>query len=311
VGEKEARMDTTPSLFEEKRFYSKNKEEGTFICIYCGFQTFIKNYLKVHEKSKHYISHETSPTDDLLNRHESKKSQNKSSGTNQDLEQNRNKPLSDDVQIEARFEKRVFESYEEITFGRSELMDKKTSLDTNNDAKVGFKCGSSECEFETFQREEINQHNKIEKHTGVTFFCVQCSLTSNSYQSVTRHFESVHGGQRYNCTHCDYKARYAHDLKPHMKSQHTSIKCELCDFEATKKTALKAHTKFAHIEGVHEEQMHKCSICDYKTIILRHLTTHMKSQHTSMRCNLCDFVAIKKTALNAHFYSTHTRLAFI
>ena len=48
VGEKEARMDTTPSLFEEKHLYSKNKEEGTFICIYCGFQTFIKNYL-IHD----------------------------------------------------------------------------------------------------------------------------------------------------------------------------------------------------------------------------------------------------------------------
>ena len=50
--------------------------------------------------------------------------------------------------------------------------------------------------------------------------CRLCGKVFQGKQSVQRHIKSVHDGEKFPCTQCDYKATYKGHIQTHMKSLH-------------------------------------------------------------------------------------------
>ena len=73
---------------------------------------------------------------------------------------------------------------------------------------------------------------------------------------LQKHIKSVHDGEIYPCTQCDYKAKQNRCLQTHLKSVHKgqAFQCNQCEYKATQKTNLKNHKK-----SVHEGQTFPCT----------------------------------------------------
>ena len=127
--------------------------------------------------------------------------------------------------------------------------------------------------------------------TDGKILCEVCNIHFKTWSIAKGHFKTAHLGIRFPCTYCDYKATTTHSLKLHIQAKHLNekaqcsycgkqiatsyikthirsehehslkiLKCDQCTYESTRPETLKEH-----IEVRHENLMHKCSQCDYKT----------------------------------------------
>ena len=62
------------------------------------------------------------------------------------------------------------------------------------------------------------------------------------------HLKSKHGGIKYPCDQCDFKATQKSNLLTHLKSKHEGVKypCDQCDYKATTKGSFLIHFKSKH-----------------------------------------------------------------
>ena len=62
-------------------------------------------------------------------------------------------------------------------------------------------------------------------HEGQQFQCSHCEYKATQKQNLQKHIKSVHEGQTFACTlaHCDYKTKWKNTLVKHKKKKHTKI----------------------------------------------------------------------------------------
>ena len=103
-------------------------------------------------------------------------------------------------------------------------------------------------------------------HEGEKFKCTHCEYKVIQKGDLQRHMKSLHEGQKFQCPQCEYKAAYKGYLQTHVKSVHEGRKfqCPHCEHKATRKEHLKAHMK-----TVHEGQKFQCPHCEYKATYIK------------------------------------------
>ena len=120
----------------------------------------------------------------------------------------------------------------------------------------------------------------------------------------------------YSCTHCDYKTTSSTNLKQHaFKYKHPQLKhpCSVCQQCFKSKKDLEAHTSTLHPDVVTK---YCCFQCDYKTMIQRYLTKHLrkhlpesvKKEELKYQCSRCPRQFAKKYKLNEHVKYKHEKL---
>ena len=57
-------------------------------------------------------------------------------------------------------------------------------------------------------------------HEGETYSRSICEYKARWKESLRNHIQSVHGDERYYCKICDYNTKWKGDLQKHIKSKH-------------------------------------------------------------------------------------------
>ena len=115
--------------------------------------------------------------------------------------------------------------------------------------------------------------------------------------------DSKKTGVRYDCEHCEYKAKQ--HLEIHTQGSHEGVGflCDLCSYKATRIANLKQHKKTRH-EGL----IFRCKECDFKSVYDAGLKYHTQSVHfkeRSFKCNLCDRAFFRPEDLRSHTRRRH------
>ena len=130
---------------------------------------------------------------------------------------------------------------------------------------------------------------------------------------------------KYNCSKCDYKTRWGHDLKTHIRRHHDpppaqpdqhnipKLVCTECNKLFKNKETLKNHVKMFHSSPPTE---FSCFHCDYKSkfqnVFKRHLLKHMpESEREDKRarsCKHCGKVFHSVSGLASHVRDKHVKV---
>lgn len=174
------------------------------------------------------------------------------------------------------------------------------------DAKVGYRCTFGNCDYLTFEQEEIalhlKDHNDGETHVSmkrnnkkkdILYVCEQCGKEFSDKDWLDIHIENSHSSVKmYHCDfpNCNYKTKFrcvADDHRQrHFKRKDFKCTWENCDSEFVTKRDLVAHVNFSH-KGI---KNYFCSWPGCKASFkdsnrLRH---HLFT-HTGERPYICDF----------------------
>ena len=60
-------------------------------------------------------------------------------------------------------------------------------------------------------------------HEGQMFQCTQCEYKATQKSNLQTHIKSIHDGQTFPCTQCDYKATFKSSLSRHIKCRHENL----------------------------------------------------------------------------------------
>ena len=117
--------------------------------------------------------------------------------------------------------------------------------------------------------------------------------------------DSKKTGVRYDCEHCEYKAKTKQHLEIHTQGSHEGVRypCDLCSYKATRIANLKQHKQFRH-EGL----IFRCKECDFKSGYVSGVQYHTQSVHLRERpfkCNLCDRAFFRPRDLRSHTRRRH------
>ena len=163
-----------------------------------------------------------------------------------------------------------------------------------------------------------NMKNHIQTiHQGITTFrfkCDKCDYNATQKISLIRHQKSVHGGQRFTCSHCDEEGieksfKWEIDLKRHIQSRHSTEKfnCDECEQVFNTKRYLSNHKRL-----VHQGKAFQCDQCEVKVTSRASLQMHIEAVHlnTKYQCEACEFQASWKNDLTRHVKEVHMRTRF-
>merc|ERR1719319_1272650 len=94
----------------------------------------------------------------------------------------------------------------------------------------------------------------------MTYYCDQCSYKSSakySKRSYEAHIKSMHSGQIFSCSQCNYTTKHKHGLSIHIKATHfvNVHKCQECKKSYKYKGDLNFHDK---------TELPTCGLCDKK-----------------------------------------------
>ena len=113
---------------------------------------------------------------------------------------------------------------------------------------MGVKHACSECPKEYAEPHDLKNHKKS-AHEGVYFQCDQCKKTYSQHKILLKH-EREHHGLEDNCKQC-YKSFKGKDaMNHHIDRQHGGLRfmCDQCDFKANRNFELKVHLNTVHCD---------------------------------------------------------------
>ena len=112
---------------------------------------------------------------------------------------------------------------------------------------------------------------------------------------------ALQGDVRYECEHCDYKAKLKHHLTIHTQATHEGVRfpCNLCSYKATRIANLSSHKKHRH-----EGAIYSCKECDHRSGSSAGLKYHTRSVHDgekkSQKCAQCEYSCYSRSDLKKH-----------
>lgn len=129
------------------------------------------------------------------------------------------------------------------------------------------------------------------------FQCTMCNYTAKFKASVQRHYQRHHHQNRpYRCLNCDFSTKTKDQITLHNKRSKTDYtqSCNICPFKTNFKCSFILHQR--------SHYPFKCTSCDYtcrqKYDIQKHFTTfHLGS---GLKCQYCDYKATRKESLLCH-----------
>lgn len=199
---------------------------------------------------------------------------------------------------------------------------------------------------------EINEDGEDQNHMEVRvtsveektkFECIDCAMNFINASQLRSHVKHAHGKEDMLC--CPFCKEYGREgkenLKIHLYKQHgigEFFRCEECNYETSIKSSFVKHVAAhaenqmvcnkcqksfksrsglkLHLQKHYEDDLHKCTVCDFKTPqkanLIKHLATkHKKGQDgedlkMNKACELCSFVCVADHLLKAHMLRKHT-----
>jgi len=98
---------------------------------------------------------------------------------------------------------------------------------------------------------------------------------------LVRHKNAKHGGTKYGCNLCDYKATMKDILvlhKQNSKHEGVSYGCNQCNFKADSRDLL-----IPHKQSIHKGVRYECDMCSYKAIRRRNHALHIEHRWAELR----------------------------
>ena len=130
--------------------------------------------------------------------------------------------------------------------------------------------------------------------------CPFCAFVSPDKCIIMEH--TIEHRDTYLCTHCDYKAKFIHDLTLHYKEIHkvncnNNLECFICKEEFETKSQVRHH-----IERAHNSSSHICYICNKKFNQFGLLRGHMEvhNQRDKYTCHICGKKYNAKNTFDMH-----------
>jgi uncharacterized C2H2 Zn-finger protein len=148
--------------------------------------------------------------------------------------------------------------------------------------------------------------------------CDQCSSSFGTKGELTRHLESIHYKERYECPDCDLTFTRRDSMKAHKRIKHSkaqneakclSLKCETCEKSFSRKSALRRHT----IENCNADNkvfVLGCDGCETTFIRTHDLSRHQKKRDNpdgsgKFNCTICDKKMCNRKLLMVHIKAKH------
>ena len=131
-----------------------------------------------------------------------------------------------------------------------------------------------------------------------------CTVTHYSHYLQT-HIQSIHKGQRFQCTQCVSKFKYESGLNLHRKSVHEGkmFQCSHCEANFTQKGSLRDHTRSFHNHL--QNGTKSTSDCILKQGNDPKDQKKEIDDKKSFRCPACDFAATSLDYLQRHTILNH------
>lgn len=158
------------------------------------------------------------------------------------------------------------------------------------------------CEYSTKYPAALQRHKTIkhpskqedEDGSGTVdsafYKCSQCEFKTRFKWNLSAHKRKHMPEKEHKCLECSYVTSYRHNLIKHQRQHNNALfKCDKCTFT----TKFEGHI-YRHMSKIHNELMyegHKCSFCDFCTIVKWRLNIHLQrsKQSEALKCDFCGF----------------------
>ena len=149
-----------------------------------------------------------------------------------------------------------------------------------------------------FKTKSILRRHKLKVHE-VPMSCDKCHKLFSSNTSYNDHILTNHPYHR--CSICDIVTHSKSALNHHIESQHQNKKsCLDCGLMFKSKTALKGHVNRIHSDN----EIMKCSACDFQRPTKAQLKAHFKKRHTDDGKGTCQYCGEVFKGLKEHLQRT-------
>ncbi|XP_030752968.1 zinc finger protein 54-like isoform X5 [Sitophilus oryzae] len=192
------------------------------------------------------------------------------------------------------------------------------------------------CDYRTRDMTNLRQHEAVHlaPEERELFGCTHCEKKYMSEKGLKAHLkdhsdsrlpmpELKESQKKMRCSNCDYHTSRISDLRRH-EAVHLALEerqlfgCTHCEKKYTTKHGLKEHLRDIHLEDIHsnfksedaQKNIHKCSNCDYQTIIMSNFKQHQKihlapEERQMFACTHCDKKYRNKDNLKHHIEKKH------
>ena len=166
---------------------------------------------------------------------------------------------------------------------------------------------------------KVFHHNCVNDETRPLpgFSCDQCSGSFRSKGDMTRHLESKHFKERFECPDCSITFSRLDRFRMHRKNKHgnvhqpkvISLKCEVCEKSFSSKSAKRRHTR-EHCNEESKVFVLGCDDCDTTFIRDHDLKRHKQNSvnpdgSSKLICTLCDERVCNRKLLMGHIKAKH------
>ena len=265
-------------------FQIEDKDDVTYGCVECDYDTFSKKKMSNHRRNKH---------------ERDKIYECKHCDFKAPFLREKKQHMKNEHKVKSHACKRC-------EFNTPWLQELKTHKRNTHKRKT-YEC--LECDIMALYMTDFRNHMTSQHGVHKMFVCQNCDFKAAEGKLVRRHQRAVHEGVSYDCAQCNYKSSYQRNIYHHTREKHQQSKfsCEKCDFNSPWKVLINRHKNI-----VHEGFRYKCEICDYNTTKPHILRQHTKSKHKGVRyeCDQCDFKALRQEHLTNHVNSKHAGLMY-
>ncbi|XP_030752965.1 gastrula zinc finger protein XlCGF26.1-like isoform X2 [Sitophilus oryzae] len=322
-------MDNVDEVIDLKPL--KESRKNVYGCAICGFQTLYRSNLR-----KHNMVH-LAPEE----RHLLKKSQKKVKCSICDY---RTRDMTNLRQHEAVH----LAPEERELFGCTHCEKKymsekglKAHLKDHSDSRLPMpelkesqkKMRCSNCDYHTSRISDLRRHEAV--HLALEerqlFGCTHCEKKYTTKHGLKEHLRDIHledihsnfksqkvEKKDYRCAICGYQTLERSNFYRHKKihlapKERQLFCCTHCDKKYASKCSLQYHFGYVHTDPRSEDaqkNIHKCSNCDYQTIIMSNFKQHQKihlapEERQMFACTHCDKKYRNKDNLKHHIEKKH------
>ena len=152
-----------------------------------------------------------------------------------------------------------------------------------------FNC--DKCDYKTYAQRHLNSH-KVKNHSDFTMKCQFCSFITPFEVKLQSHNINMHPNLV--CKFCKFETNFKDKMKQH--DMNHPINCNGCNFHSDSEVTMNIHKIIKH------QQLIRCTKCDQYFQVSETYECHIKEKHKIYihKCDLCEFKSITQKLLRVH-----------
>ena len=159
-----------------------------------------------------------------------------------------------------------------------------------------FNC--DKCDYKTYAQRHLNSH-KVKNHSDFTMKCQFCSFITPFEVKLQSHNINMHPNLV--CKFCKFETNFKDKMKQH--DMNHPINCNGCNFHSDSEVTMNIHKIIKH------QQLIRCTKCDQYFQVSETYECHIKEKHKIYihKCDLCEFKSITQKLLRVHLVDVCNR----